>query len=102
MAEGFTYKQCGLAFESRIDLMNHTRQQHRKGANVPTKDGGTQGQGALITPALDTQEQFKSLLERWRITNAGVIAEYVAAQGEPLYPTDRTHNMIFKAVFAFA
>ena len=65
MAESFTCKHCGLAFESRVDLMNHTRQQHLMAGDAPAPEAGSGGQRSAMAPSMDTQERFKSLLERW-------------------------------------
>ena len=68
--------------------------------SMPEGKGDQRGKEPSMAP-LDTREEFKSLPTRWGVRGAKIIPEYVAAEGKPSYPTDRTHDMILKAVFAF-
>ena len=78
-------KYCQQAFEKRIDMMNHVRLKHPKRPTPPPEntqeregDGREEGR---MSPR-DAQEQFKSLLERWGVKEAEVIAEYGAVKAK--------------------
>jgi len=91
-------KRCGLTFPDRISLMNHAREAHPKAKKPLAKaqgvpalggigEGGALGNGAEepMSPALDPQEQFKALLERWKVKDCDVTAEFVASQGTDVF-----------------